>query len=63
MCRLSASPPTANWCDSIPSGVDDVARYKNEIHALRIVLFPEFTQVFADPSRPTALGLLKRYRE
>lgn len=26
-----------------------------------IVLFPEFTQVFADPPRPTALGLLKRY--
>src|SRR5947209_7513117 len=40
---------------------DDIARYKNEIHALLIVLFPEFTQVFADPSRPTALGLLKRY--
>jgi transposase len=40
---------------------DDLARYKNEIHALLIVLFPEFTQVFADPTRPTALGLLKRY--
>lgn len=36
---------------------DDIARYKNEIHALLAVLFPEFTQVFADPSRPTALGL------
>ncbi|GHO97552.1 hypothetical protein KSF_076000 [Reticulibacter mediterranei] len=41
---------------------DDIARDINEIHALLIVLFPEFTQVFADPSRPTALGLLKRYR-
>src|SRR6266480_6902957 len=28
---------------------EDVVRYKNEIHALLVVLFPEFTQVFADP--------------
>ena len=40
---------------------DDVVRYKNEIHALLVVLFPEFTQVFVDPSRPTALAVLKRY--
>jgi transposase len=40
---------------------DDVAGYKNEIHALLVVVFPEFTQVFADPSRPTALALLKLY--
>lgn len=40
---------------------DDIARYKKEIHALLTVLFPAFTQVFADPARPTALGLLKRY--
>lgn len=40
---------------------DDVVRYKNEIHALLVVLFPEFTQVFADPTRPTALAFLKRY--
>jgi transposase len=40
---------------------DEVARYKNEIHALLSVLFPEFNQVFADPTRPTALALLKRY--
>src|SRR5260370_725082 len=40
---------------------DDVVRYKNEIHALLVVLFPEFTEVFADPTRPTALALLKRY--
>jgi transposase len=41
---------------------DEVARYKNEIHALLSVLFPEFVQIFTDPCRPTALGLLKRYR-
>jgi len=40
---------------------DDVVRYKNELHALLVVLFPEFSQVFADPSRPTALGVLKAY--
>src|SRR6266700_1863605 len=40
---------------------DDVVRYKNEIHALLAVLFPEFTQVFADPTRATALAFLKRY--
>src|SRR6266516_5408310 len=40
---------------------DEVARYKNEIHALLTVLFPEFSQIFLDPSRPTALGILKRY--
>ncbi len=40
---------------------DDVVRYKNEVHALLVVLFPEFTQVFADPTRPTALAFLKRY--
>ena len=38
-----------------------MVRYKNEIHALLVVLFPEFTQVFADPTRPTALAVLKRY--
>jgi len=40
---------------------DDIGRYKNEIHALLTVLFPEFTQVFLDPCRPTALAVLKRY--
>jgi transposase len=40
---------------------DEVARYKNEIHALLTVLFPEFSQMFTDPCRPTALGLLSRY--
>jgi transposase len=41
---------------------EDVTRYRNEIHALLQVLFPEFRQVFADPCRPTALSLLKLYR-
>jgi hypothetical protein len=41
---------------------DDIVRYKNEIHALLVVQFPEFTQVFVDPTRPTALAILKRYR-
>jgi transposase len=40
---------------------EDVTRYRNEIHALLQVLFPEFRQVFADPCRPTALALLKLY--
>jgi len=39
----------------------ELTRYKNEIHALLVVLFPEFTQVFADPSRPSALTVLKAY--
>jgi len=38
----------------------EVVRYKNEIHALLVVLFPEFTQVFADPSRPSALTVRNR---
>src|SRR5437868_14932395 len=28
---------------------EQAARYQNQIHALVVVLFPEFTQVFADP--------------
>jgi len=40
---------------------DEVARYRNKIHAELAVLFPEFTQVFADPCRPTALALLQLY--
>ena len=40
---------------------DEVARSKNEIQALLTVLFPEFSQVFADPCRATALALLKLY--
>ena len=40
---------------------DEVARYKNEIQARLRVLFPEFSQIFADPCRATALALLTRY--
>ncbi len=40
---------------------DDVVRYKNEMHARLLALFPEVTQVFADPTRPTALAVLKVY--
>jgi transposase len=40
---------------------DEAARYKNEIHARLSVLFPELSQVLADPSRSTALALLKLY--
>jgi transposase len=40
---------------------DEIGRYRNEIHALLFVLFPEYTQVFADPCRPTALAILKLY--
>jgi transposase len=40
---------------------DEVARYQNEIHALLVVQFPEFTQVFADPCGATAVRLLQRY--
>ncbi|WJW69401.1 IS110 family transposase [Candidatus Chlorohelix allophototropha] len=36
---------------------DEIGRYRNEIHALLFVIFPEYTQVFADPCRPTALSL------
>jgi transposase len=40
---------------------DEAARYQNEIQALVVVLFPEFTQVFADPCLPNALSVLKAY--
>src|SRR6266516_7494317 len=40
---------------------EEAARYQNQIHALVVVLFPEFTQVFADPCLPTALAILKTY--
>ncbi len=38
---------------------DEAARYKNEIQALLVVLFPEFSQVEARPCRSTAVALLK----
>jgi transposase len=40
---------------------DEAARYKNEIQDLLVVLFPEYTQVFKDPSRKTALAVLRTY--
>jgi transposase len=40
---------------------EQAARSQNQIHALVVVLFPEFTQVFADPCLPTALAVLKAY--
>jgi transposase len=40
---------------------EEAARYKNEIQDLLVVLFPEFTQVFKDPTRKTALAVLQAY--
>jgi transposase len=40
---------------------EELARDKNEIQSLLVVLFPEFTQVFADPSRSTATAVLQAY--
>jgi transposase len=40
---------------------EQIARHKNELHALLVVLFPEFVQVFSDPGGKTALGLLLAY--
>jgi transposase len=40
---------------------EECARYQNQIHALVVVLFPEFTQVIVDPCGPTALAVLKAY--
>jgi transposase len=40
---------------------EEAARYENQIQALVVVLFPEFTQVFTDPCGQTALAVLKAY--
>ncbi|MDQ5851140.1 MAG: IS110 family transposase [Chloroflexota bacterium] len=40
---------------------DEAARYKQEIQDLLVVLFPEFTQIFKDPTRKTALAVLRAY--
>jgi transposase len=40
---------------------DEAARYKNESQDLLVVLFPEFTQIFKDPTRKTALAVLRAY--
>ena len=42
---------------------DTAAGYQNEIQALIVVLFPEFTQVFANPCLPTALAVRNRFPE
>ncbi len=42
---------------------DEAAAYQNEIHALIVVLFPEFTQVFVDPCLPSALRVRNRLSE
>jgi hypothetical protein len=41
---------------------EQAARFQNQIHALVVVLFPEFTQVEARPCLSTALAVLKAYR-
>src|SRR2546430_4260270 len=40
---------------------EQAARFQNQIHALVVVLVPEFTQVCADPCLPTAVAILKTY--
>lgn len=45
-CAMSMTPPASS---------------SNEIQALVVVLFPECTQVFADPCLPTALMVLKTF--
>jgi transposase len=40
---------------------EEAAGYQNQIQALVIVLFPEFTQIFAEPCLPSALAVLKAY--
>ena len=54
-------PPIENWCACTANWRDEAARYKNEVQALLVVLFPEFSLVFADPCRSTAVALLKLY--
>ena len=41
---------------------DEAAAYQTQIQALVVVLFPECTQVFADPCLPSALAVLQRDR-
>lgn len=40
---------------------EEAARYQNQIQALVVVLFPEFSQIFAEPCLPSALAVLKAY--
>ena len=40
---------------------DEAAAYQNEIQALVVVLFPEFTEIFVDPCLPNALAALRAF--
>jgi transposase len=40
---------------------EEAARYQNQIQILVVVLFPEFSQIFADPCGQGALAVLKAY--
>jgi transposase len=40
---------------------EEAARYQNQIQALVVVLFPEFSQIFVDPCGQAALAVLKTY--
>ena len=40
---------------------EEAASYQNQIQTLVVVLFPEFTQIFADPCATSALAMLKAY--
>ena len=40
---------------------EESARYQNQIQILVVVLFPELSQIFADPCLPSALAVLKAY--
>jgi len=53
MCRQSLSPQARELVRLHTQLQDEGVRYKNEIHALLSVLFPEVSQVFTDPCRPT----------
>lgn len=59
-----ADEQTANYRELVRMQADltdQATRYKNELHALLVVLFPEIYQVFADPTCKTSLGLLLDY--
>ncbi len=58
--KPSGSPRIANWCAYTPSSPMRQRAIQNEIQALVVVLFPEFTQVFADPCLPSALSVRNR---
>jgi transposase len=61
MCRANEWRPIGNWCACIHNSRMRQRQAQNEIHALVTVLFPEFTQIFADPCLPAALRVLHAY--